>query len=360
MPCRCCRCCRVNESLEVGGGWHRLSPPPPRSASRAAELPSAPLRYRHRGQRSTRGTPVPAVRAAGGHAGHAGELAHACTHVHTSAHACARMYMRLHATHTHPHTAHTHPHASARIHSYAHAATRLRTRAHTCTHTHMHAHTLTRMHTHPHPGTCMPVGTHAPCRLTQALGTRGHVRAVRSQPASRRAHTHTGICTRIGSATHSTRTAHVPPGHSTTRGWPWDPARMCAMSVTAVQACACVHIRVAAACVPMHMCAAEHDCVCTRVCTSAHVYLHVCVPMCTHQHRVRAPATRVLPHTYATPRAHTYEHTCTGTRVQRHVSAHPCPQTNLCPWVLRPCACVHMREQPALAPAAPPDVSSKA
>lgn len=279
-----------------------------------------------------------------------------CTHMHMRAHGCTCVYMQPTRIHIQPTHIHMHPHASTAMHMQPHASTRVHTHAHTPT----CMHTLTRMHTHPHPGTCMPVGTHAPCRLTQALGTRGHVRAVRSQPASRRAHTHTGICTRIGSATHSTRTAHVPPGHSTTRGWPRDPARMCAMSVTAVQACACVHIRVAAACVPMHVCAAAHACVCTRVCTSAHVYLHVCVPMCTHQHRVRAPATRVLPHTYATPRAHTYEHTCTGTRVQRHVSAHPCPQTNLCPWVPRPCACVHMREQPALAPAAPPDVSSKA
>lgn len=52
MPCqarsRRRRCCRVNESLEVGGGWRRLSPPAPRSALRAAALPSAPLRYPHR------------------------------------------------------------------------------------------------------------------------------------------------------------------------------------------------------------------------------------------------------------------------------------------------------------------------
>lgn len=78
------RWCRVNESLEVGGGWRRLSPPPPRSAPRAATLPSAPLRYPHphRGRRAPAGTGG-VCGGAHGTRGHAWYTGHA--HGHTRA-----------------------------------------------------------------------------------------------------------------------------------------------------------------------------------------------------------------------------------------------------------------------------------
>lgn len=76
------RCCRVNESLEVGGGWHRLSPPPPRSASRRLR---APQRF----------APVPAPGAAGA----LGTHKHECTPMHNNAHTCRSMHTRAHAAH---------------------------------------------------------------------------------------------------------------------------------------------------------------------------------------------------------------------------------------------------------------------
>lgn len=94
------RCCRVNESLEVGGGWHRLSPPPPRSASRRLR---APQRF----------APVPAPGAAGAPGAHK----YACTPMHNNAHTCRSM-------HTHAHAAHrlvgpTQAHARKRGHVWA-------------------------------------------------------------------------------------------------------------------------------------------------------------------------------------------------------------------------------------------------
>lgn len=76
------RCCRVNESLEVGGGWHRLSPPPPRSASRRLR---APQRF----------APVPAPGAAGAPGAHK----YACTPMHNNAHTCRSMHAHAHAAH---------------------------------------------------------------------------------------------------------------------------------------------------------------------------------------------------------------------------------------------------------------------
>lgn len=109
------RCCRVNESLEVGGGWHRLSPPPPRSASRRLR---APQRF----------APVPAPGAAGAPGAHK----YACTPMHNNAHTCRSM-------HTHAHAAHrlvgpTQAHARKRGHVWATQAQAASDGACTCMH----------------------------------------------------------------------------------------------------------------------------------------------------------------------------------------------------------------------------------
>lgn len=306
----------------VGAGTasrpRRCAPPP--------ELPSAPLRYRHRGQRSTRGTPGPAVRTAGGHAG---ELAHACTRMHTHAHTCTRVHMRAHGCtsiymqptrihiqptriRTHPHTStamHMQPHTSTCVHTHAHTPTCLHTHSHACTHTHTHAHTPTPMHMHArgHP---RPVQAHAgPGHAWARVGCA--VTASLTQGTHRDLHTH-GEC--HTQCTHSSRAARAQHHEGMAAGSGQDVCNECdhgaGVSVCA-HTCGC--------CMFPCTCVLQHMTVYAHVCAHLHMSIYTCVCPCAHISAVSVPQPRVCSHTRMQPPE--------PTRMSTHVRAHVCRGT---------------------------------
>lgn len=296
----------------VGAGTasrpRRCAPPP--------ELPSAPLRYRHRGQRSTRGTPGPAVRTAGGHAG---ELAHACTHMPTHAHACTCVHTDVQASTCNPHASTYSPHASARIHTHPPVCTCSHTPPHACTHMHTHPHACTHTHTHAHTPTPMHMHARGHPRPVQAHAGPGHawarvgcaVTASLTQGTHRDLHTH-GEC--HTQHTHSSCAARAQHHEGMAAGSGQDVCNECDHGAGV---CVCAHT--CGCCMFPCTCVLQHMTVYAHVCAHLHMPIYTCVCPCAHISAVSVPQPRVCSHTRMQPPE--------PTRMSTHVRAHVCRGT---------------------------------